>query len=81
MILERGTIQDMVVTTEALESCDRLLHRVQVALFNETSPIPNSTHEIYLQMILMSWFRKHREDRFRVVPFNNADQLERHWQA
>lgn len=80
MILERGMIQDMVVTTEEPESCDRLLHRVQIALLDEHAPIPKSTHEIYMQMILMSWFRKHREDRFRVVAFEEADRLERHWQ-
>ena len=81
MILERGMIQDMVVTTEEFETCDRLLHRVQVSLLDEHSRIPNSTHEIYMQMILLSWFRKHREDRTRVVAFEDADKLERHWQT
>ena len=77
-ILQQGTIQRMVATTETQDSHDQLLHQIQVALMDDQQPVPTSTHEIYMQLILMAWFRKHREDRHRIISFDDLETLEKH---
>ena len=77
-IFQRGTIQRMVATTETQDSHDQLLHQIQVALMDDQQPVPKSTHEIYMQLILMAWFRKHREDRHRIISFYDLETLEKH---
>ena len=39
---------------------------------------PDLRAEIYMQLILMAWFRKHREDRHRIISFDDLETLEKH---
>ena len=78
LVLQAGMLGDLIVTTDAPSSWDALQHRAHMVQLTEQPRIPQTTHEIYLQMILISWFRKHREDLFRVVSFDDGEKLARH---
>ena len=81
VLLQAGMMIEMIATDDKASSWEQLQHRVNHVQLDETPRIPKSVHEIYMQMILVSWFRKHREDRFRIVDFDDSERLQRHHAA
>lgn len=69
LILNAGTIETAIGTSDTLDGLESLRHVAQHTALDAIPPTPETMHEVYLQMILMTWFRRHPEDLAAVLPF------------
>lgn len=73
LVLRHGLLSDVIAVTSSPEDRETLARIAAHAALPGPIPLPESMHEVYVQMILHGWFRKHPEDLDRLVPFDRIE--------
>lgn len=72
LVLQYGQLVEIIASSGKREDADVQRHVASRAASASPDQIPVTMHQVYVQMILHSWFRKHPQDLDQLVSFESC---------